>query len=190
MEENSLNLFLSRNNIQLKEGRINGQKPFLKKLFKNDPTIKNVLEVGFNAGHSSDFMLSLRDDIKVTSVDIGEHHYVTTCYDFVKNKYPNRFKIIIGDSKKVLFSMSSAPYDFIFIDGGHLGDVPYHDMINCRGLSHRDTIVMLDDCGHHFGYQQNIMKHLNRLVSEKFIATPKYFQSQSKKECWAVYKYV
>ena len=54
----SLAVFMSENNYQIVEGKIHHQKGFLKNFLKKENWIKNILEIGFNAGHSADFMLS------------------------------------------------------------------------------------------------------------------------------------
>ena len=93
---------MSQRGFQIVEGRITFQKPFLKKFLQEESWIKNVLEIGFNAGHSADFMLSQRDDISVTSVDIAKHQYTVPCANFLSEKYPDRLKFMIGDSRYTL----------------------------------------------------------------------------------------
>ena len=36
-------------------------------------------------------------------------------------------------------------FDLIFIDGGHTYDVAKTDIMNCKKLAHKDTIVVMDD---------------------------------------------
>ena len=52
-------------------GQIVKQTETLKELVSN-PLIKNVLEIGFNSGHSADTFLSSNPNIKLVSFDIGK----------------------------------------------------------------------------------------------------------------------
>ena len=185
---NSLAVFISKNNYQLVEGKIHHQKKFLKNFLKKESWIKNVLEIGFNAGHSSDFILSQRDDIHVTSVDIAKHQYVIPCSSFISQKYPDRFKFMLGDSRYTLDYISDT-FDFIFIDGGHFDDVPYQDMVNCKRLSHDKTIVMLDDYQTKHAYQKNVKRCFDQLSEEEFLKCID-IPHRGGGDGWILYKYV
>lgn len=103
-----------------------------------------VLEIGFNAGHSSLAFLS-NPTTHVTSIDIGDHSYVADAKVFIDNLYPGRHTLIIGDSRLVLNNYNHEPFDFIFIDGGHDYDIAKSDLEHCLRLSHKDTIIAMDD---------------------------------------------
>jgi predicted O-methyltransferase YrrM len=103
-----------------------------------------VLEIGFNAGHSSLAILS-NPTTHVTSIDIGDHSYVADAKAFIDNLYPGRHTLIIGDSLNVLPNYDTDPFDFIFIDGGHDYDIAKSDLENSLRLSHKDTIIAMDD---------------------------------------------
>ena len=115
----------------------------------NKYNCKNVMEIGFNAGHSADLFLSINENIKLTSFDIGLHKYVNYGKKFIDNKYPNRHSLILGDSKKTIPDFykynSSAKFDLIFIDGDHSEIGAISDLLNCKKLSHSQTIVVMDD---------------------------------------------
>ena len=108
---------------------------------------KNILEIGFNGGHSAETMLQSSDKSYVVSVDIGFHHYVKFGYYFLKKKYKNRIKLLIGNSKEVLPQLvrSNKKFDLIFIDGGHDYDVVKSDLNNALKMSDKNTLIVVDD---------------------------------------------
>lgn len=184
----SLAVFMSKNGYQLAEGKIYYQKSFLKNFLKKETWVNNILEIGFNAGHSADFMLSQRDDISVTSVDLAKHNYVIPCSSFISQKYPNRFKFVRGDSRYVLENITDE-FDFIFIDGGHSEDIPYQDIVNCKRLSNEKTIVMLDDYQTKHAYQRNVKKCFDQLSDEGFVKCID-IPHRGGGDGWILYKYV
>ena len=118
---------------------------FIRFLHEN-PQITRVLEIGFNVGHSSAVFLSSNPEIKVISVDLGEHQYVYDAKKVIDKHFPDRHQLFIGDSRKLIPKLKGKVYpDFIFIDGGHLDDIPLKDIRNCLELANNDTILCLDD---------------------------------------------
>ena len=114
----------------------------------NKPIV-NVMEIGFNAGHSAEVLLSSSDNLKLTSFDLGRHHYVLSAKEYIDMHYPNKHTLVLGDSTvtipNYIKNNKDAQFDFIFIDGGHDYAIARADMENCYHLSHKDTIVALDD---------------------------------------------
>lgn len=120
--------------------------------------IVNVMEIGFNAGHSAEILLS-SSSVKLTSFDLGIHHYVLSAKEYIDMHYPNRHTLILGDSTitipNYIKNNKDAQFDFIFIDGGHDYAIAKADMENCYHLAHKDTIVALDDTIFTSGWEQD-----------------------------------
>jgi hypothetical protein len=124
-----------------------GETKFLTKIIKND-ALKNVIEIGFNGGHSADTFLKNNPNINLVSFDLGDHHYVKHGKAYIDTTYPNRHTLILGDSRLTIpefIKTVNIKYDLIFIDGGHYYDIPEADLRNCRLLAHKNTIVIMDD---------------------------------------------
>ena len=49
--------------------------------------IKNVMEIGFNGGHSAETFLSSNENIHLVSFDIGEHDYVKLGKEYIDKFY-------------------------------------------------------------------------------------------------------
>jgi hypothetical protein len=115
----------------------------------NYPNIINVMEIGFNAGHSAEVFLSNNKNIHLTSFDLGSHDYVYTAKEYIDSTYQNRHTLILGDSTisvpEYIINNRDKKFDLIFIDGCHAYDIAKQDVENCIKLSHKDTIVVLDD---------------------------------------------
>jgi predicted O-methyltransferase YrrM len=146
----SLNDYLNLHNISGFEGNCDNipQQQYTLKRLISDFNIKNILEIGFNAGHSADLFLS-NSLSNVTSFDINDHNSVKCGKEYIDKKFPSRHTLIIGDSTKTIpeyiINNNSKTFDLIFIDGGHTYEIAMADLLNCKKLAHKDTIVIMDD---------------------------------------------
>jgi predicted O-methyltransferase YrrM len=103
-----------------------------------------ILEIGFNAGHSSNLFLN-EPNTSVVSFDINEHTYTQYAKIYIDYVYPDRHTLVIGDSTQTIPRYPDSKFDVIFIDGGHDYNIAKQDLENCRRFAHKDTIVIIDD---------------------------------------------
>jgi predicted O-methyltransferase YrrM len=132
------------------EDKISIMPIFIMQLYKYArlPKISNVLDIGFNAGHTATTLLTANNKLNVVSFDMGTHNYI-----YISRKYINttfgRHKVIIGDTKKTLITYykthNKTKFDLIIIDGGRDYYNVINDIKNCKSLAHRDTIIIITD---------------------------------------------
>lgn len=106
------------------------------RLFLREVQPKRLLEIGFNLGHSALFWL--RNGVpNLTSVELKVDESVNLA-DVTISKYAlekgSSFKLVTGDSKFVLPTLSCNVYDASFIDGGHEYSDVMADISGCLQL--------------------------------------------------------
>ena len=119
----------------------------------------NIMEIGFNAGHSSLLYLLSNPNSKLTIFDICSHAYTIPCYKYLQEMFPHRLQIYPGDSTKTVPSFiinnPNTKFDLIHIDGCHHLDIASQDFYNSLKLA--SDIIIWDDTH---------MKHLDNLLNE------------------------
>jgi predicted O-methyltransferase YrrM len=144
-----LSLYLKENgidpfNIEGHSQQLVRQTGDLKEIVKH---AKNVLEIGFNAGHSSETFLQ-NSSANVYSFDIGSHDYVLVGKRNLDKRFPGRHTLIIGDSGVTIpmfAKYSNIKFDVLFIDGNHEYDGALGDLLNCAQLAAPNAFVVFDD---------------------------------------------
>jgi predicted O-methyltransferase YrrM len=141
--------YFIKNNIKVTEGHVfDDQKMEIVKIL-NDASPKTIMEIGFNAGHSAELFLE-NSNAYVHSFDFGDHFHQYLKYgkQYINKNYPDRHTLILGDStiRVPIFAQNNdIKFDIIFIDGGHSYEVAYADLMNCRKLANKNTIIIMDD---------------------------------------------
>jgi len=118
---------------------------------------KNILEIGFNGGHSS-LLFLINSSAKITSFDLGSNKYVDDGKNHIDKYYSSRHKLIKGNSLNTIpkFKLeNNEKFDMIFIDGGHEYNTAIGDLKNCLELAHKNTIVILDDVVRKSGWEKH-----------------------------------
>ena len=107
---------------------------------------RNILEIGFNAGHSVYLYLYSNPKISITTFDICIHKYTKPIAKYLQNLNKYDLKLIEGDSKITLKEYDNKEkFDLIHIDGGHTLEVAESDILNCVRFSNQDTLLIIDD---------------------------------------------
>jgi len=144
----NLNNYLKEKGILKFEGhcqQVPEQVEILKNLASNE-NINNIFEIGFNAGHSAEIFLSCNSICDLYSLDIGRHDYLSIGKECIDKLFPDRHYLIIENSVNYLKDIDTKiKYDLIFIDGNHNYEFVIQDLLNCKKIAHKDTIVILDD---------------------------------------------
>jgi len=92
---------------------------------------KRVLEIGFNAGHSSFGVLSLIDDVTYHSIDICQYPHTEVCASKLSDMFPERFSFTKLNSKD-LDTNAMSVYDMVFVDGDHRKGPAALDIQKCN----------------------------------------------------------
>ncbi len=136
------NIFMKHHTTNYTDEFIYKQKNISNLLLNKN--IKNVIEIGFNAGFSTLLMLISNPNIHITCVDLNDHKYTIPCYMKLQSIFGNRITFISGNSVTILPYLKNK-YDLIHIDGGHDDFVAINDIINSYYLSKNGTIFIMDD---------------------------------------------
>lgn len=125
----------------------------------------DILEIGFNAGHSALLYLIANPYSKIHFFDLGEHQYSRGCFDYLDKAFPGRISVTWGDSTVTIPQYPPRLFDFIHIDGGHTRFIAESDFHNCRAFANQDTYLMIDD------YDGNCLRTFcNQLIKYKQIS--------------------
>ena len=108
---------------------------------------KNILEIGFNAGHSACCFLNASPDSKMITFDCCRWGYEENSLKILKDCGFD-IELIKGDSEEEVpkyFKNNNTKFDFVFIDGAHSGEAPYLDMSNTMKHINVGGYMVIDD---------------------------------------------
>jgi predicted O-methyltransferase YrrM len=142
----SLDQYLNQVIIEGHSGQLPAQQKIMKELAFSK---RCMMEIGFNAGHSADLLLSANADSTLISFDIGTHDYGKKGKEYIDKTYPNRHTLIIGSSidtiPQFIIDNPEVKFDLLFIDGAHNYDICKQDFLNCYKMALPDNVVIMDD---------------------------------------------
>jgi predicted O-methyltransferase YrrM len=157
--------------------------------------IKKVIEIGFNAGHSADYFLSLGDKTTVISFDLMIHPYSYYAKTYIDLKYPKKHILIAGNSNVTVPSFysegcDSSPADIILIDGDHRYDPAYADMINLKQFADKNTVVIVDNIAPHLGCGRQVYYAYRRAIDNGIFLNQLHHEAgKDYKDGWSVAYY-
>ena len=178
-----LTTFIEQSGAKIRQGFITQDKnheskilKYIKHYFSDIKKINNVLEIGFLAGHSAEMFLKINKELNITSFDLGTFQSIDIGKQYIDMKYPNRHKLIKGDSKKTILEFikkQPKKFDIILIDGGYEYETVVSDITNCKYLAHPDTLLIVNNVLHNNGYikywNKEPTKIWNKLVNDKVV---------------------
>jgi len=86
---------------------------FIMKFIKSND-IKNILEIGSAIGYSAILMASVKDDIKITTIERDESRYMECLKNVKKCNMEDKIDVVYQDALEM--NLSGVEYDLIFID--------------------------------------------------------------------------
>ncbi|MGL5509683.1 MAG: glycosyltransferase, partial [Microcoleaceae cyanobacterium] len=148
------NCFYLHQTLQTDERLVNKQR----NIYSLAHISQQILEIGFNAGHSSLIMLLANPRAEITAFDICWHEYTQLCFDYLVSVFPGRLKLIPGSSTETIplyyQEHPQQKFDLLHIDGSHEKEIANSDFHNCMQLARHESYVIWDDV------QSSILKGL------------------------------
>lgn len=106
-----------------------------------------IMEIGFNAGHSSLLYLLSNPSATLTVFDLCEHAYTRPCFEYLASEFPGRITLHAGDSTQTVPTFHQrhpdVRFDLVHIDGAHFGDIPDKDFRHSLPMA--ADIIVWDD---------------------------------------------
>lgn len=115
------------------------------------PTVKNICEIGFNAGHSAALFMNANPEANLYSFDIGQFGYTHGNLRLMKELFPDRFEYLLGPSDTSVPEFGrrrpDVKCDVISVDGDHSTEGTLADLRSMRELASCRNWVLMDDAG-------------------------------------------
>ena len=105
---------------------------------------KEILEIGFNAGHSALIALLVNPQCRMTIVDVCGYPYIEPCFRYLSDMFPGRLTLIKGNSTEILPRMVNRKFDLVHYDGGKSKTIAA-DLDATRDLVTPGHTLVIDD---------------------------------------------
>jgi len=111
---------------------------------------KNIIEIGYNAGHSALLICQNSPVDNLYIFDINTHHYTIPNYNVFKNAYPDKNIVFTEGStidtlKPFMDAYDGELFDFVEVDGGHTTDLVLNDVYSTWNKIRSGGIIYIDD---------------------------------------------
>ena len=126
----------------------------------------NIIQIGFNAGHSSTLMFHANPTCNIVSFDLFNHAYTEPCSNYLSFNQRLKLKLIKGNTLETLEKYETdIIFDLIHFDGGQQEEVIENDLNQCMRFADSKTFLVIDDTNI-FTFQLVIQKYLqeNKIV--------------------------
>lgn len=142
-------------NCFTQNGDIRNELPELKNkqlnLLSLGAAATDILEIGFNAGHSALLFLMASATSRIVCFDICTHPYTIECFRYLDAVFPGRLELVQGDSQLTVsdYLLSIPPsktFDVVHIDGCHFKLAAHIDFLNCYHLASKYIIWDDSNC--------------------------------------------
>jgi len=111
-----------------------------------------ILNIGFNAGHSTLIMLLSNSNTKILCVDICEHKYTEKCFEYLDSVFPNRIYLLKGESKSMINSQNiTQKVDMVNINGSQDSLTMNIDFWLSKSVSTSKAYVIWNNLDHYCG---------------------------------------
>ena len=161
---------------------IPAQQQFLVLFLQEHPEIKEILETGFHVGLSAAIMMSVRNDIYVTSFDIFWFDYTRRAKLLLDIHFPVRNLLIAGNSVcslQTFFKRHIYKPDLVFIDGGHERPIPFLDIYFILQNITEGTWIIIDDyCEEHGA--GGVIEAVNEFIQLGYINNVQIYKSSDR----------
>ena len=123
---------------------------FFKNIFNENKWIKNIVEVGFNVGITTDIFLQNIKNSYVLSFNTDDDFddYINEAKNYIDKKYIGRHSLITGKTpysipnfKKLI---PNKYFDLIYINGNFSYQIAKKDIMNMKLLAHKNTILLFN----------------------------------------------
>jgi hypothetical protein len=132
---------------------------------------KNILEIGFNYGHSAYVFLNTDTSLKYHSIDICQYDHTAVNANKLIDMYPDRFEFTHMSSHDIDPSKVSH-YDMIFIDGDHSIDGMSRDLNLCQ--QSRPKYILFDDYVGRLSMDEKIDSPNPKRLVQHFLSKPDF----------------